>query len=59
MIGYDVAPWGQTGNWSVIASEPSADFGQAALNAVRLAVKGESPQGASGCLTLVRFKIEN
>ena len=59
VIGYDVAPWGQTGNWSVIASEPSADFGQAALNAVRLAVKGESPQGASGCLTLVRFKIEN
>ena len=58
VIGYDVAPWGQTGNLSVIASEPSADFGQAALGAMRLAYRMQSSQGATGCVKIVRFKID-
>ena len=55
VIGYDVAPWGATGNVRVIASEPSEQIGAAALNVVRLATKESSPQGYVICVTRVRF----
>lgn len=57
IIGYDVAPWGATGNLRVIASEPSADFGIAAMNTVRAATKESSPRGYTNCQTRVRFVI--
>ncbi|OYY90090.1 MAG: hypothetical protein B7Y45_09400 [Sphingomonas sp. 28-66-16] len=54
-IAYDVAPWGAIGNLRVIASEPSADFGAAALQTIRGATKAPSLQGRSNCVTRVRF----
>lgn len=57
VIAYDVAPWGQTGNLRVVASEPSGAFGAAAINTVRAATKEASPQGYSNCITRVRFVL--
>lgn len=57
IVAYDVAPWGQTGNLRVIASEPSAAFGVAAMATVRAATKEASAQGYSNCVTRVRFVI--
>jgi len=57
IIGYDVAPWGQTGNLKVLASEPAAAFGTAAESIVRQARQKPSAQGASGCVDRVVFKL--
>ncbi len=57
IVAYDVAPWGATGNLRVIASEPSADFGIAAMNTVRAATKESSTRGYTNCQTRVRFVI--
>jgi len=57
IIGYDVAPWGQTGNLKVLASEPAAEFGTAAESIVRQARQKPSAQGASGCVDRVVFKL--
>lgn len=57
IVAYDVAPWGATGNLRVIASEPSADFGIAAMNTVRAATKEASTRGYTNCQTRVRFVI--
>jgi TonB family protein len=57
IVAYDVAPWGQTGNLRVVASEPSAAFGAAAMETVRAATKEASPQGYSNCVTRVRFVL--
>lgn len=56
-LSYDVAPWGETGNIQVLASEPSAAFGQQAMQMIRSAKKEKSPTGASGCVETVRFVI--
>lgn len=55
LIGYDVAPWGQTGNVRVLAAEPAAAFGEQALSIVRDARKGAADVGMTGCVTMVRF----
>ena len=55
LIGYDVAPWGQTGNVRVLAAEPAAAFGEQALNIVRSARKETADTGMTGCVTMVRF----
>ncbi len=57
VIGYDVAPWGQTGNLRVIAVQPSDEFGTQALGMIRDAKLPSSPQGYTGCVDRVRFKI--
>jgi len=54
-IAYDVAPWGDIGNVRVLASEPAAAFGQQAIRIVRSARKAPSPEGAAGCVEMVRF----
>jgi len=54
-VAYDVAPWGDTGNIRVLASEPAAAFGQQAAQIVRAARKAPSPEGATGCVEMVRF----
>lgn len=56
-IHFDVAPWGQTGDVSVVKSEPAAAFGETAANIVRLARKPPSKLGASGCIETVKFVI--
>ncbi|UZK66764.1 energy transducer TonB [Sphingomonas sp. M1-B02] len=57
IIGFDVAPWGATGNVRVLASEPSADFGIAAKTIVERARLPNSPTGRSGCAEKVRFLL--
>lgn len=55
VIGFDVAPWGETGNLHVLASEPAAAFGEQAVQMLRGARKAVSPLGRSGCVEMVRF----
>lgn len=57
VVGYDVAPWGATGNVRVIASEPAEQFGLAAASVIRRATKPASPTGFTGCVQRVRFVI--
>lgn len=57
MIGYDVAPWGETGNIRVLASEPSADFGKAAVPIVKGAHQPANSGGLTGCVTRVLFRL--
>ena len=58
IIGYDVAPWGQTGNVKVLAAEPAEDFGNAAQALVRTATAKTSGQGYSGCTEMVRYRMD-
>lgn len=55
IVAFDVAPWGETGNLRVVASEPSDDFGRQAMNLIRNAKKAPSASGHVGCIERVRF----
>lgn len=55
VVAFDVAPWGDIGNVRVVASEPAADFGIAAMQLLRGARKPVSETGHSGCIERVRF----
>ncbi|WP_066722337.1 TonB family protein [Sphingomonas pituitosa] len=55
IIGYDVAPWGQTGNVRVLAAEPAAAFGEKAREIVMQARQAPSASGRGGCIDIVRF----
>ena len=57
IIRYDLAPWGQVGNASVVAAEPAAAFGDQALQTVRNARARESAAGAVGCIVRVRYRM--
>ena len=57
VIGFDVAPWGETGNLKVLASEPTFEFGEAAKRIVGEGRKSPSAQGATGCAERVVFKM--
>lgn len=57
VIAFDVAPWGALGNLRVLASEPTTDFGDQALQLLRSARKPASATGRSGCVERVIFKI--
>jgi TonB family protein len=57
LIGYDVAPWGGTGNVRVLRSEPAAFFGATARGIVERAKRAPSATGATGCVELVSFKM--
>ncbi|MEI9926684.1 MAG: TonB family protein [Sphingomonas sp.] len=57
VIGFDVAPWGETGNIHVLASEPSADFGEAAKRIIEQSRKPSMPNGLTGCAERVRFLL--
>lgn len=54
-VTYDVAPWGQIANVTVVESQPSEDFGTQAQAMLRAARTKPLPQGATGCSELVRF----
>jgi TonB family protein len=55
IIGYDVAPWGSTGNVRVLAAEPAAVFGEQARGIVTNARQSPSKTGRVGCVDIVRF----
>lgn len=55
VVRYDVAPWGEIGNPTVVAAEPTAEFGQQAVRILRGARLKPSAQGQSGCIDRVRF----
>ncbi|UYY58860.1 energy transducer TonB [Sphingomonas sp. S2-65] len=55
IIGYDVAPWGSTGNVRVLAAEPAAAFGEQAERIVGASRQAASPEGRTGCVDVVRF----
>lgn len=57
VVRYDVAPWGQTGNVTVLASEPAASFGEQARSIVQSARRRESSTGATGCIDRVIFRL--
>lgn len=57
IVRYDLAPWGQVGNVSIIASEPAAAFGEQARQIISNARHAPSARGASGCVERVRFKL--
>ncbi|PCD02475.1 energy transducer TonB [Sphingomonas spermidinifaciens] len=55
IVRYDVAPWGEIGNLTVVAAEPTADFGRQATQMLRMARLKPSAQGRSGCIDRVKF----
>lgn len=55
IVAFDAAPWGATGNVRVLAAEPAADFGTAAMNIVTAARLAPSNQGYVGCVERVRY----
>jgi hypothetical protein len=57
VIGYDVAPWGDTGNVRVLAAEPAAAFGEQGVNVIRSARRAASSAGATGCVERVMFRM--
>ncbi len=57
IIGYDVASWGETGNVRVLASQPSAEFGEQALQMLSSAKWAASATGYVGCVDRVAFRM--
>ncbi len=57
VIRYDVASWGETGNWTVIEAQPSADFGDQAIAMLRAARLPATTQGFTGCVDRIRFTM--
>jgi TonB family protein len=57
ILRYDVAPWGQIGAITVLASEPSVEFGDAARNVLSGAKFKPRESGLSGCIDRVFFRI--
>lgn len=55
IVRFDVAPWGEVGDISVVAAQPTADFGNQAIQVLRPARLAPSPQGRTGCIERVRF----
>lgn len=57
VIRYDVAPWGATGNVTVLQAQPSADFGDQAKRMIETAKARKSEAGAQGCVVHVRYAM--
>ncbi|MBX3594213.1 energy transducer TonB [Sphingomonas sp.] len=57
IIGFDIAPWGATGNVRVLASAPSVSLGEPARRSVASARAATSTTGARGCVTRVLFRM--
>ncbi|HXH16330.1 MAG TPA: energy transducer TonB [Sphingomonas sp.] len=57
IIGYDVAPWGATGNVRVLAAQPSAEFGEQAMQMLTSAKRTPSTTGDVGCVDRVAFRM--
>ena len=57
ILRYDVAPWGDIGAIEVLAAQPSAEFGEAAVNVIRQARFRPQESGLKGCIDRVIFRI--
>lgn len=57
IIGYDVAPWGETGNLRVLAAQPAAEFGEQAMGILRQARRAASATGYVGCVDRVVYRM--
>lgn len=57
ILRYDVAPWGQIGAITVLAAEPSTEFGDAAKSVLNSAKFKPRESGLSGCIDRVVFRI--
>lgn len=55
VVAFDVAPSGEVGAARVLRSEPTADFGEAAVASLRTARAQPTPGGQAGCVELWRF----
>ena len=58
-LGFDVAPWGELGNIRVLASEPSAAFGERAEAMLSGARLEPSATGYTGCTARLLFELPN
>lgn len=57
MVRFDVAPWGQVGAIEVLASQPTAAFGEAARVMLNSARPSPPPTGYRGCVVPVVYAI--
>ena len=57
VIRYDVAPWGATGNVSVVEAQPSVDFGKQAKRMIEMAKARPSEAGVQNCVVHVRYAM--
>jgi outer membrane biosynthesis protein TonB len=57
IIGYDVAPWGATGNVRIFAAQPAEDFGKEAMRIITTAKRMPSATGYTGCTDRIFFKM--
>lgn len=57
ILRYDVAPWGDIGAIEVLQAQPSAEFGEAAINVIRQARFKPQDTGLKGCVDRVIFRI--
>ncbi len=56
-LRFDVAPWGQVGNVEVLASEPSAAFGDAARSLLWSAHPAAPAEGYRGCIVPIVYAL--
>lgn len=57
ILRFDVAPWGDVGAIEVLAAQPSAEFGEAAVNVIKRARYKPQEGGLSGCVDRVIFRV--
>jgi TonB family protein len=57
IVEFDVAPWGETGDFKVLAAQPAEPFGQQAIETIRRSTKAPSKRGYTGCVDKVVFKM--
>jgi TonB family protein len=57
VVRYDIAPWGATGNVTVVSAQPSADFGEQAKAMIERAKAAPSAAGVQGCSVRVRYAM--
>lgn len=57
IVRFDVAPWGQIGEITVLEAQPTTEFGEAAVNVLRNARFKPMAGGLSGCVDRVHFRM--
>lgn len=57
IVRFDVAPWGQIGEITVLEAQPTTEFGDAAVNVLRNARFKPMVAGLSGCVDRVIFRM--
>ncbi len=57
IMRFDVAPWGEIGNISVVQAQPAEAFGKQAITVLRSARLAPSFRGYTGCTQHVRFRM--